>query len=109
MWMSFVEQTNGMELNDPQTDQTTLKSPAPATKLPGGKVQLPKETLKLLGRWEQAYLGGLVMIEVYNQCIHPLLFKASLPFVPLMLISIYCALGMLYFWAGQLYKITGRP
>lgn len=55
---------------------------------------------------EKVYLGGLVVVEVYGQCLHPFLFGSALPFLPLMLTSVYCAVGMVYFWLSQLRMIV---
>lgn len=54
-------------------------------------------------RWiEKIYLVGFVVVEVWGQFLHPLIFGDRLPFLPLMLISFYCALGMMYSWIWQL-------
>ena len=50
----------------------------------------------------KSYLVGLVIVEVWGQFLHPLILGDKLPFVPLMLISIYCSLGVLYSWIWQL-------
>ncbi|XP_073395060.1 dolichyl pyrophosphate Glc1Man9GlcNAc2 alpha-1,3-glucosyltransferase-like [Physcomitrium patens] len=65
-----------------------------------------QETVKpLIGPVEGAYLGGIMVIEIYGQCFHPLFFGGSFPFVPLMLTSVYCALGMTYYWLDQLHMV----
>ncbi|KAF3434127.1 hypothetical protein FNV43_RR25230 [Rhamnella rubrinervis] len=53
----------------------------------------------------KSYLVGLVIVEVWGQLLQPLILGDKLPFVPLMLISIYCALGVLYSWIWQLRRI----
>jgi alpha-1,3-glucosyltransferase len=58
------------------------------------------------GGLERFYLAGLVVVEIYGQCLHPLWLGSSLPFLPLMLTSVYCAVGMVYFWLGQLRLIV---
>lgn len=58
------------------------------------------------GGLERFYLAGLVVVEIYGQCLHPLWLGSSLPFLPLMLTSVYCAVGMVYFWLGQLRMIV---
>lgn len=65
------------------------KQGAEAAQAEGAPVLLPHE-------W--AYLYGLVPLEVYCSMLHPLLLHGALPFVPLMLTSVYCALGMVYAW-----------
>lgn len=53
------------------------------------------------------YLFGLVIVELYGQFLHPYLLGNELPFVPLMMISTYCAFGMVYSWIWQLSQIIG--
>ncbi|KAI3918579.1 hypothetical protein MKX01_041899 [Papaver californicum] len=49
------------------------------------------------------YLLGLLAIEVWGQFLQPyLLGSERLPFLPLMLMSIYCGIGMVYSWLWQL-------
>lgn len=50
----------------------------------------------------KSYLAGLVIVEIWGQFLQPLILGDKLPFVPLMLISIYCAVGVLYSWIWQL-------
>ncbi|KAJ8878752.1 hypothetical protein PR048_019338 [Dryococelus australis] len=53
----------------------------------------------LLSIVELAYLVGLLPLYVYDIAIHPLSgLGTKLPFLSLMLTSVYCALGVLYFW-----------
>ncbi|ORY03521.1 hypothetical protein K493DRAFT_311675 [Basidiobolus meristosporus CBS 931.73] len=53
-------------------------------------------------RWsEVGYLCGAFLIQFYSSIAHPALFGASrYEFLPLMLTSIYCAVGVLYSWLG---------
>ncbi|KAB2037272.1 hypothetical protein E1A91_D03G065100v1 [Gossypium mustelinum] len=53
----------------------------------------------------KSYLIGVVVVEIWGQFLHPYLFGDKLPFVPLMLISMYCAIGILYSWIWQLKSI----
>ena len=75
-----------------------------------GKVQRVKEQQSsatgsasessfLLTRWESLYLGGLILVEVYSLFLHVRIFKDQLPFLPLMLISVYCAIGIVWAWS----------
>ncbi|MCO5584588.1 hypothetical protein L7F22_038519 [Adiantum nelumboides] len=48
------------------------------------------------------FIFGLILVEVYNQMLHHLIFNEKLPFLPLMMISVYCSVGMLYLWIKQL-------
>lgn len=54
----------------------------------------------------QSYLFGLLLVEIWGQFLHPYLLGEKLPFVPLLLISIYCALGIMYSWIWQLSCIV---
>lgn len=65
----------------------------------------PREHPSLLGKSATAFLLGLVAVECYNQLVHHLLFTDALPFVPLMLVSVYCSLGLFWFWVEQLYQM----
>ena len=56
-----------------------------------------------IGWIPKIYLVGLLVVETWGQILHPyLLGNNKLPFLPLMMISIYCALGMMYSWIWQL-------
>jgi hypothetical protein len=52
----------------------------------------------LLPRHERLYLWGLVAVEVATSWVLPPLLKQRLPFLPLMAVSLYCSLGMMYCW-----------
>nr|XP_043622479.1 probable dolichyl pyrophosphate Glc1Man9GlcNAc2 alpha-1,3-glucosyltransferase [Erigeron canadensis] len=63
----------------------------------------------VIGLIEKSYLLGFVVVEAWVQFLHPLLLGDRLPFLPLMLISFYCALGMMYSWIWQLrYLVTSH-
>ncbi|XP_045204959.2 probable dolichyl pyrophosphate Glc1Man9GlcNAc2 alpha-1,3-glucosyltransferase [Mercenaria mercenaria] len=63
-------------------------------------------SLPLLSTPETLYLLGIVPLELYNSVIHNSLGLAyKLPFLPLMLTSIYCAIGVIYCWI-RFYWIT---
>ncbi|KAI3728740.1 hypothetical protein L6452_17382 [Arctium lappa] len=50
------------------------------------------------GWMEKSYLLGFVVVEIWGQFLHPFLLGDKLPFLPLMMMSFYCALGMMYSW-----------
>lgn len=50
----------------------------------------------------KCYLLGLLLVEIWGQFLHPYLLGDKFPFVPLMLISIYCAFGIMCSWVWQL-------
>ncbi|CAM8897127.1 unnamed protein product [Rhodiola kirilowii] len=53
----------------------------------------------------KVYLLGLLAVEVWGQFLHPYIFKDKLPFLPLMMVSIYSTFGMMYSWIWQLKQI----
>ncbi|KAG5565339.1 hypothetical protein RHGRI_001291 [Rhododendron griersonianum] len=59
----------------------------------------------VIGWIGKSYLLGLLVVETWGQFLHPVLFGDRLPFLPLMIVSMYCALGMIYSWIWQLRKI----
>lgn len=46
--------------------------------------------------WELAYVSGFVLLELFCSAVHPLLFRQRMPFMPLMMTSVYSAIGVLY-------------
>ena len=48
------------------------------------------------------YLAGFVLLEVYCSFLHAALWGLRLPFLPLMLTSMYCALGIGWVWTHML-------
>ncbi|GMH00655.1 hypothetical protein Nepgr_002494 [Nepenthes gracilis] len=56
-----------------------------------------------------SYLLGLVVVEIWGQFLHPLFLKDKLPFLPLLLISVYCAMGVFCSWIWQLTWIIMSP
>ncbi|VDO94266.1 unnamed protein product [Soboliphyme baturini] len=57
----------------------------------GGKISL-------LTVPELFYVLGIVCIEFYCRFAHTLLFTTRLPFMPLLITSVYCAIGVVYSW-----------
>lgn len=49
------------------------------------------------------YLCGFIALELYKTCLHDLVLP-HLPFLPLMLTSVYCALGVGGVWVAQLVR-----
>lgn len=55
--------------------------------------------LPIVDWYEACYLYGLVVLELYCSAIHPFTALAGkLPFLPLMLTSVYCAVGVIWAW-----------
>ncbi|XP_051132385.1 probable dolichyl pyrophosphate Glc1Man9GlcNAc2 alpha-1,3-glucosyltransferase [Andrographis paniculata] len=59
-----------------------------------------------IGWLGKSYLLGLLIVEMWGQFLHRIVFSDRLPFLPLMMISVYCALGMIYSWIWQLRQIA---
>ena len=64
--------------------------------MPGDSSPQGRGLLSLVvGPITTAFLLGIVLLEVYCACIHPWAgLQQTLPFLPLMLISSYCAAGL---------------
>lgn len=60
---------------------------------------------------ERLYLYGFIFISLFENIIHPWLnLDRRFPFIPLMATSVYCALGVLYFWiVYQKHFLTQTP
>lgn len=58
-----------------------------------------------IGCIEKSYLMGLVIVEIVSQFLHPYFLGDRYAFMPLMLISTYCAVGIMYSWVWQLKRI----
>jgi len=58
-------------------------------------------------RVEKVYLMGIVLVELYCSFGHGLVFKDRWPFMPLMLISVYSAMGIVYAWAHMAMSYIG--
>jgi len=102
MWLAFSaqfteEETAPIKKKD---DQLDLKRSSNATAKRGGFV---------IGGVEKSYLVGLLAVGIWGQLLHPFLFRDKLSFVPLMLISIYSGLGIMYSWIWQLRWIIRSP
>lgn len=54
------------------------------------------------GNLRKVYLFGIILLELFSSILQPLLIPRW-EFLPLMTISVYCALGMMYSW-GQLWN-----
>ncbi|XP_069046171.1 dolichyl pyrophosphate Glc1Man9GlcNAc2 alpha-1,3-glucosyltransferase [Lepisosteus oculatus] len=64
----------------------------------------------LLNSIEAAYLAGLVPLEIFCELVYPMtVWKQSLPFIPLLLTSVYCALGVTYSFIRLYISLLTRP
>lgn len=57
----------------------------------------------LLYSYEYLYVINLPVLTVYETIVHKLIFHEKLPFLPLALTSIYCAVGIIYSWVVYYY------
>nr|CAG4637044.1 EOG090X06YP [Ceriodaphnia reticulata] len=58
-----------------------------------------KSTLIKFRSWERFFLYGLVVVALFECCIHSMVFPSgALPFLPLLIMSVYCAVGVIYVW-----------
>nr|XP_039274095.1 probable dolichyl pyrophosphate Glc1Man9GlcNAc2 alpha-1,3-glucosyltransferase isoform X1 [Styela clava] len=65
-----------------------------------------KWCLPLLGRFETLYIFGLVINEVYCSALHRFMpFSEKFEFVPLMMTSTFCAVGVTWSWIKLGYSI----
>ncbi|XP_066248706.1 dolichyl pyrophosphate Glc1Man9GlcNAc2 alpha-1,3-glucosyltransferase [Euwallacea similis] len=63
-------------------------------------------SLPLLNIAESLYLLGLTLVFFYENVIHKLSgLDSKLPFLPLMLTSFYCSLGVVYCWARYYFQL----
>lgn len=62
------------------------------------KISESSSRIPLMTSLESAYLIGLLFMESYSSLFHGLLFGSALPFIPLLLTSFYCSIGMLYIY-----------
>lgn len=57
----------------------------------------PRSTM-LLGKLQMFYLLGYVPLEVYCTLLQPLTYSKTLPFLPLLLTSVYSSVGLFICW-----------
>lgn len=54
--------------------------------------------------YEQFYVGFLPFLTIYETVLHKVIISDKLPFLPLALTSIYCALGIIYSYVIYYYE-----
>lgn len=102
MWLAFSAHS---------TKNGVINATAPANKgsdkleVKGSSSAATKKGDFVIGWIGKIYLLGLLVVEIWGQFLHPYLLGSRFPFVPLMLISVYCAFGILYSWIWQLKRI----
>ncbi|XP_013174991.1 PREDICTED: probable dolichyl pyrophosphate Glc1Man9GlcNAc2 alpha-1,3-glucosyltransferase [Papilio xuthus] len=69
-----------------------------------GTKRIRKLRLPMLNRIECLYLYNLICLWAYENAIHFISgMDKMFPFLPLMMTSVYCSLGVLYFWIRYYY------
>lgn len=102
MWLAFSAHS---------TKNGVINATAPANKgsdkfeVKGSSRAATKKGDFVIGWIGKIYLLGLLVVEIWGQFLHPYLLGSRFPFVPLMLISVYCAFGIMYSWIWQLKQI----
>ncbi len=55
-----------------------------------------------LSKLKSFYLVGLCLVAVYTTFVHSFTpFADRLPFLPLMMLSVYCSVGLIYSWISM--------
>lgn len=107
--LHFILSWSGFSAQSYDRDETRVPVAQTKKKVDQSEGSLSTDMKKggfVFGLIERSYLAGLIVVEIWGQFLHPLLFGDKLAFVPLMLISVYCALGITYSWIWQLRSIV---
>jgi hypothetical protein len=72
-------------------------TPAASARAEGRSQGKAPSMVDFLGGLNVAYFGGMAALEAYCLLLHPLLLP-QLQFLPLLLTSVYCALGLTKDW-----------
>lgn len=99
MWLGFS--TKFTRASAPNTMVTAKKKGAQSKSIESSSPAAEKGGFTI-GWVGKSYLLGLLLVEIWGQFLHPYLLGDKFPFVPLMLISTYCAFGIMYSWIWQL-------
>ncbi|KAG1079557.1 hypothetical protein G6F42_023704 [Rhizopus arrhizus] len=68
--------------------------------IPGLAYSIKTPLKNLLSTLEENYLMGLLVLQLYTGVIHDVVFgQNKLQFLPLMVTSLYCSVGIVYGWA----------
>jgi len=54
---------------------------------------------------EKLFLLGLLFVQIFSSVGHSLIFREKYAFLPLLLYSTYCAVGISYFWARYYFFV----
>ncbi|XP_017407523.1 probable dolichyl pyrophosphate Glc1Man9GlcNAc2 alpha-1,3-glucosyltransferase isoform X2 [Vigna angularis] len=107
MWSGFSAQFYvGAETATAPSTNSKKKAEEFGSEDSWGETVKKKKKGFVIGWSERIYLIGLVVVEIWGQILHPLILGDKFAFAPLMLISIYCAFGIMYSWIWQLISIV---
>eukprot|EP00890_Picochlorum_soloecismus_P000534 jgi/Picsp_1/1481/NSC_04959-R1_dolichyl pyrophosphate glc1man9 c2 alpha- -glucosyltransferase len=91
--------------NLPATPELSSRTPPYSYRLSGDRTPVRSAILEnqafkfLLNGWQILYLLGIIPVELYSSFIHNRIFgDTKWQFIPLMLISIYCSVGIHMAW-----------
>ena len=62
---------------------------------------------------EIIYYGGLGVLVIFAEVLHPIVFRGAdgevkMPFLPLLLLSVYCTCGLAYAWLLSYQQFTRK-
>lgn len=75
------------------------EEPLKDSKVTRDEAKSSSESAMFLNIWEVMYLLSIILIEFYASFLHWKILGDKLPFLPLMLISVYCAGGIVWSWS----------
>ena len=74
------------------------------------QVPSSSSTKPLLNHLEKLYVAGMAVVQIYVGIGHSLFgLNEVLPFLPLMIMSCYCAVGIFYVWIKFYIHTTKLP
>ena len=101
MWSTIAAQLWQKNDSDASERRQERRSPRKTIRNRATKVPTP---MFYNDRFKRMHLLGLIPLEIYCSYGHHALFGGSWPFIPLMMTSIYCAVGIVGVWAEILIK-----
>ncbi|PIA55974.1 hypothetical protein AQUCO_00700352v1 [Aquilegia coerulea] len=100
MWAGFTSQFSKVKAS--KTSTLTHKECVTKDSRQRKYSDTAKEGVMVVGWVGMSYLLGLLVVELWGVILQPYILGDRLPFLPLMLVSIYCSLGIMYSWLWQL-------
>ncbi|CAN1844389.1 Probable dolichyl pyrophosphate Glc1Man9GlcNAc2 alpha-1,3-glucosyltransferase [Linum perenne] len=99
MWVGFSAKFG-------KADAAKKKSAIISVKKSSGKEEEEEEFV--IGVGTKCYVMGIVAVETWGQLLHHYFLGEKLPFLPLLSISIYCGIVVMYSWMWQLKRIMAN-